>query len=153
MAVNLAKVLLQSYPEVDLLPLGTMNPAAGMKELLEEVESWHGPVDSLFLFLVRELSEDGVDLDEAIHRVEVARDDLGEVLRGLKAAQAEEDTRDLQGCYMLWDDVAERMVNATVYGTLMDAVAAKTRAEQGGLTLVTVVEVTVPEGRKEKDGG
>jgi hypothetical protein len=65
------KAAIDAYPNHDL------------KYMLEEGADAEDVGDSLFSFIVRELSDDGMDIDTAIERMETVRDEVEAVLHAL----------------------------------------------------------------------
>jgi hypothetical protein len=97
---NIARIVYDSYPHSDLLPIDPATDRHDLAALMHRV--WGDDIgDSLFRFLVVEIVEGGEGtLDGAIRVVRRARDDVHAVLQGLiQARNRKEHPREpVQGC-------------------------------------------------------
>jgi hypothetical protein len=85
--LNLARIIYDSYPCSDLLPIDPQRDCRSLDDLLERVTT-QDIGDTLFKFLVTEIVEGGEGtLEGAIRVLKRARKDVGAVLQALKRAQ------------------------------------------------------------------
>ena len=89
---NIARIVYDSYPHSDLLPIDPATDCHDLAALMHRV--WGDDIgDSLFRFLVVEIVEGGEGtLSGAIRVVRRARDDVQAVLQGLIQARNQEGT-------------------------------------------------------------
>jgi hypothetical protein len=89
---NIARIVYDSYPHSDLLPIDPDTDCRDLPTLMRRV--WGDDIgDSLFRFLVVEIVEGGEGtLSGAIRVVRRARDDVQAVLQGLIQARNHEGT-------------------------------------------------------------
>lgn len=84
--INIARVIYDAYPHVDLLPIDPEQDCRSLQDLLARVTD-ENTGDSLFRFMVVEIVEGGEStLDGAIRVLERARADVEAVLQALQAA-------------------------------------------------------------------
>jgi len=85
--LNLARILYDSYPSSDLLPLDPERDCRSLEDLLERVTT-QDIGDTLFKFFVTEIVEGGEGtLEGAVRVLERARKDADAVLQALKRAE------------------------------------------------------------------
>jgi hypothetical protein len=85
--INIPRLVYDSYPHSDLLPLDPERDCRDLRALMEKVRGTDIG-DTLFKFLVFEIVEGGEGtLDGAIRVIERARDDVDAVLQALIRAQ------------------------------------------------------------------
>jgi hypothetical protein len=83
---NIARIIYDAYPHVDLLPIDPEQDCRSLQDLLAKVTS-ENIGDGLFKFIVVEIVEGGeCTLDGAIRVMEQARADMKAVLQALQAA-------------------------------------------------------------------
>jgi hypothetical protein len=88
---NIARIVYDSYPHSDLLPLDPAKDCRDLPTLMDRVRP-DDIGDSLFRFLVVEIVEGGEStLDGAVRVVRRARDDVEAVLQGLVRARSGKD--------------------------------------------------------------
>jgi hypothetical protein len=85
--INIARLVYDSYPDSDLLPLDPERDCRDLRALMEKVRGTDIG-DTLFQFLVLEIVEGGEGtLEGAIRVIERARGDVDAVLRALERAR------------------------------------------------------------------
>jgi hypothetical protein len=90
--INIARIIYDAYPHVDLLPIDADQDCRTLKTLLSKVTG-EKIGDGLFKFIVVEIIEGGEGtLDGAIRVLERAKADIGAVLLALRAAGRANET-------------------------------------------------------------
>jgi len=84
--INIARIIYDSYPHADLLPVDPGQDCRNLQTLMAKVTS-ENIGDSLFRFIVVEIAEGGDGTqDGAIRILEQAREDVEAVLKALRDA-------------------------------------------------------------------
>ncbi len=89
--INIAGIIYDAYPHVDLLPIDPEQDCGNLQTLLAKVNS-KSIGDGLFKFMVVEIVEGGEStLNGAIRVMEQAREDVEAVLQALHSASVNQD--------------------------------------------------------------
>lgn len=88
--INIARIVYDAYPHVDLLPIDSEQDCRDLQSLLAKVTG-ENIGDGLFTFIVVEIIEGGEStLDGAIRVLEQAKADVEAVLRALRNADTDQ---------------------------------------------------------------
>lgn len=82
---RLAATIYLSYPDSDLLPIEPPKLSGesidSFEERMDKLEDGFG--DTLFQFIIREMSDEGESPEELLKRLVKAQEDLGRVIKGV----------------------------------------------------------------------
>jgi hypothetical protein len=93
---NIARIIYDTYPHSDLLPIDPEQDCRNLQTLLAKVTS-ENVGDGLFRFIVVEIVEGGESaLDGAIRVMERAKEDVEAVLQALQTASVNQKSEDFE---------------------------------------------------------
>ena len=91
--INIARVIYDTYPNADLLPIDPDKDCRSLQELLAKVTG-ENIGDGLFRFIVVEIVEGGKStVDGAIRVIERAREDVEAVLQALRTVSVNQNNK------------------------------------------------------------